>query len=388
VPDSLRVAIAGGGIGGLALAHGLRRAGILATVYERDPEPAARRQGYRIHISPAGADALRSCLPPELYELFLATRGQPGDRVTVLSSRLRVLREFPAPPAPGAVSGPVNRLTLREVLLGGLADAVSWGRELRGYELAGDTVRLRFADGTAAEADVLVGADGINSAVRGQRLPRARVADTGTRVIYGKTPLTRDVPAALPAAARRGFVAVTSLVRPVGMALGLMEFSEPPPAAAARLSPGTALRDCGSYVMWALSAQARVFPPDVTGLDGTRLTGLAARMTRHWHRTLRVLVAAADPAETFALAVRTAEPVAPWPASRVTVLGDAIHAMSPAGGSGANTALRDAGLLARELSARPDDPVAAIARYETEMRDYGFAAVRAAEQANARYHRG
>jgi len=180
---------------------------------------------------------------------------------------------------------------------------------------------------------------------------------------------------------------VTSMFRPVSMALGLMEFSEPPASAAARLCPGLTMHDCGSYVMWALTASARALPEDVTSLDGDRLTALAARMTRRWHPRLRVLVSDADPAETFALAVRTSVPVAPWTASRVTVLGDAIHAMSPAGGSGANTALRDAELLARELAAQPDDPVNAVARYEQEMRDYGFAAVRESEQANARYRR-
>jgi len=382
----LRVAIVGGGIGGLALAQSLRRSGIDATVYERDSDPASRRQGYRIHIGPTGAAALRSCLPPDLYELYLATRSQPRDRITVLSNRLRVLREFPVPPAPdGSVGGAVNRLTLREVLLGGLP--VCFGRELLGYEPLGDAVRLHFTSGAAVEADVVVGADGVNSAVRCQLLPHAEVADSGTRVIYGKARLTSDIDAALPAPVRQGFVAVTSMFRPVSMALGLMEFSEPPASAAARLCPGLTMHDCGSYVMWALTASARALPEDVTSLDGDRLTALAARMTRRWHPRLRVLVSDADPAETFALAVRTSVPVAPWTASRVTVLGDAIHAMSPAGGSGANTALRDAELLARELAAQPDDPVNAVARYEQEMRDYGFAAVRESEQANARYRR-
>ena len=147
------------------------------------------------------------------------------------------------------------------------------------------------------------------------------------------------------------------------------------------------MHDCGSYVMWALTATARAFPEEVTSMDGDKLTSLAARMTRRWHRNLRVLISSADPAETFALAVRTSVLVPPWSADRVTVLGDAIHAMSPAGGSGANTALRDAELLARELAAQPDNPVTAIARYEEEMRDYGFAAVRESERANARYRR-
>jgi 2-polyprenyl-6-methoxyphenol hydroxylase-like FAD-dependent oxidoreductase len=71
----------------------------------------------------------------------------------------------------------------------------------------------------------------------------------------------------------------------------------------------------------------------------------------------------------------------------VTLLGDAIHAMSPARGSGANTALRDAALLAKELAAaaRGDKSVVrAIADYEQEMVDYGFAAVRASAQAARR----
>ncbi|MEU7435268.1 FAD-dependent monooxygenase [Streptomyces sioyaensis] len=75
----------------------------------------------------------------------------------------------------------------------------------------------------------------------------------------------------------------------------------------------------------------------------------------------------------------TAEAVRPptWPAGRVTLLGDAIHPMSPAGGTGANTALRDAAVLAGKLTAarRPAGPVSAVAAYETEMCRYGFAAV-------------
>jgi 2-polyprenyl-6-methoxyphenol hydroxylase-like FAD-dependent oxidoreductase len=75
----------------------------------------------------------------------------------------------------------------------------------------------------------------------------------------------------------------------------------------------------------------------------------------------------------------------------VTLLGDAIHAMSPARGSGANTALRDAALLAAELgaAARGDKPVlSAIAHYEQEMAGYGFAAVRASQQADRAGGRG
>jgi 2-polyprenyl-6-methoxyphenol hydroxylase-like FAD-dependent oxidoreductase len=57
--DSFRVGIIGGGIAGLALAQGLKKAGIAATVFERDRTRSDRLQGYRVHISPAGARAPR-----------------------------------------------------------------------------------------------------------------------------------------------------------------------------------------------------------------------------------------------------------------------------------------------------------------------------------------
>lgn len=79
-----------------------------------------------------------------------------------------------------------------------------------------------------------------------------------------------------------------------------------------------------------------------------------------------------------ALPFQASDRPAPWSPSRVTVLGDAIHGMPPAGGNGANTALRDAALLTRQLvrAARGEQPlIEAVGEYETEMRDYGFAAV-------------
>ena len=73
--------------------------------------------------------------------------------------------------------------------------------------------------------------------------------------------------------------------------------------------------------------------------------------------------------------IRSATPVRPWRSGRVTLLGDAVHSMTPMAGIGANTALRDAALLRRVLRERPLD--AAVAEYERQMLRYGFAAVRA-----------
>ena len=391
----LRVAIAGAGLGGLCLAQGLARAGLDVRVFERDDTLNARRQGYRLHVDARAGLALRDCLPPDLLGLFLATCGRPSTQFTVLSSRLRVLHETRGDPNrdPDAVptlSTSVNRQTLREILAARLADRVHFGRELTGYREHDGVVELQFADGQSASADVLVGADGVRSAVREQYLPHAEVTDTGSRCIYGKTMLDDSVLPHLPPPLRLGFTAIIG--DQVGMAAGAMQFRQRPPDAAAALAPDVWLSPAADYLMWAVSAQRDQFPVSDAGLvalDPGGLHEVAAAMIRKWHPELRELVARADADESFLIRVSTSVPVPAWQPSRITLLGDAIHSMSPARGSGANTALQDAALLAGLLSQAAADQAsipAAIGQYEQQMRGYGFAAVRAsreAEQLNA-----
>ena len=101
-------------------------------------------------------------------------------------------------------------------------------------------------------------------------------------------------------------------------------------------------------------------------------------MVRDWDPTLRRIFAECDPATIVGMRFRQSTLVDPWPATTVTVLGDAIHNMTPVGGLGANSALRDAAALAQQLIAVRDGAplVPAIAAYETRMRDWGFTAVR------------
>ena len=73
---AFQVAIIGGGMGGLCLANGLKKAGIGVAVYERDQSPDSRPQGYRIHIDPQGSTALHECLPQHLWDLFCSTGGR------------------------------------------------------------------------------------------------------------------------------------------------------------------------------------------------------------------------------------------------------------------------------------------------------------------------
>jgi glycine/D-amino acid oxidase-like deaminating enzyme len=90
----VKVAVAGAGIGGLCLAQGLLRAGLEVAVYERDTALTAGGQGYRLHID--AGPALRACLPPDLYELCVATSGRPSTALTVVTKSLRPLRRIEA----------------------------------------------------------------------------------------------------------------------------------------------------------------------------------------------------------------------------------------------------------------------------------------------------
>ena len=119
---------------------------------------------------------------------------------------------------------------------------------------------------------------------------------------------------------------------------------------------------------------------ELAGAHPATLHAVACRAIRSWHPDLRALLAKAAVDETFFIRVRSSQRVPAWPASRVTLLGDAIHATSPARGSGANTALMDAANLCTALTGG-SDVVEAIGGYEEEMRDYGFAAVKASRQA-------
>ncbi|WP_279579255.1 FAD-dependent oxidoreductase [Fodinicola feengrottensis] len=213
--SSPRVLVIGAGTGGLALAHGLKRAGIAVTVFERDRTRTDGLQGYRVGISPDGSRALHDLLPPQLFDIFVATtaRGpiyfnQYTEKWGELLSMGPESSPTPAPaPAPDAVAQDrsVSRMTLRQVLLTGLEDVVQFDKVYQRYEQNVDgTVTAYFEDGSTATGDVLVAADGTNSRVRQQYLPQAKMFDTGLVGITGKTALNDRTRALLPEKAQRG----------------------------------------------------------------------------------------------------------------------------------------------------------------------------------------
>ena len=137
--------------------------------------------------------------------------------------------------------------------------------------------------------------------------------------------------------------------------------------------------------MRAVTGSARRLPGRLDPTDPAAPTGRLVRHPLLGIRTCDWLVELAAAEETMLTPLRTSVPIGPWPTTRVTLLGDAIDAMSPARGSGANTAPRDVAPPAAELGAaqRGEKPVLqAVHDYEQRMIEDGFAAVEASRRAN------
>jgi 2-polyprenyl-6-methoxyphenol hydroxylase-like FAD-dependent oxidoreductase len=203
---AFQVAIIGGGMGGLCLANGLKKAGIDVSVYERDQSQESRSQGFRIHINPQGSTALHACLPQHLWDLFQSTGGDFSQGFSIVTEQLRELLNFARVGNTAdtiARHRSISRITLRRILLAGLENEVQFDKRFLRYEETPDgAIRVHFEDGSSAQADLLVAADGVNSAVRKQYLPNAEPIDTGVVGIGGTIPLTHGVMALAPHSAR------------------------------------------------------------------------------------------------------------------------------------------------------------------------------------------
>ncbi|MFD9704126.1 FAD-dependent oxidoreductase [Lentzea sp. NPDC059081] len=358
----MRIAVVGGGIGGLCLAHGLRGAGVDVAVYERDLSRTDRLQGYRVHINPDGAAALRECLPAAGWERFERSAGTDGNGFGFLTEQLKPLLVLD-PDEEKHYSA--SRITLRQVLLDGLD--VRFGKRFVRYE-QGDAITLHFEDGTTAGCDVLVGADGIRSRVREQYLPHAGTEEVGVVAVAGKLFLDENdwIPRSL--LDRANTIVPTSRC---GMFLASHDGFGHTDA------DGALFDNTRPYLMWAYAAH---------GLDLTEgLQQTVLRRISQWSPDLQRIVRSSHSDTVSQWRIRSSKPIERWESTNVTLLGDAIHAMTPMRGIGANVALRDAQLLARKLV---EEGVEGIRAYETEMYDYGFAAVRDSLRAARQFAEG
>ena len=162
----MRIAIAGGGLGGLTLARILHRHGIDAVVYEREASRSARSQGGTLDLHPeSGQLALAEA---GLAGRFRSEARPEGEEHRILDPAGRTLVHHV--PQPGSFSGrpEIDRRALRDLLLDSLpGDTVAWRHRLvAATPRPGGGWDLTFDGGHRTDCDILIGADGARSVVR------------------------------------------------------------------------------------------------------------------------------------------------------------------------------------------------------------------------------
>ncbi|MET9489067.1 NAD(P)/FAD-dependent oxidoreductase [Nocardia sp. NPDC006630] len=381
----MHVIIIGAGTGGMCLAHGLRQANVSVAVYERYGSRSDGLYGYRVGLDATGGRALEQCLPPKLYETFVATCARAPRYFNVLTEKMRTTASIALGEA-GDGERSVSRSTLRQVLFTGMDDVVTYGKVYTHYtQHSNGTVTAHFSDGTSAEGDVLVSAEGTRSAIRQQYLPHAEIKDSGITALATKTPLTPEIREMLSTEFEQGINLIFGRGGMMGM-LHVMEFpwdenGKPKAGKDAGLLDvwdGLQYDNTRDYVNLSVWSAHDHFPEGVTELRGRELVQAVLSATTGWDPKLRRMIELSDPNAAFPLRISTSVPIDAWQPTNITLLGDAIHTMTPGQGVGANTALRDAALLCRRLVAAArgeQELIAAIGEYEAEIVPYGFARV-------------
>ena len=334
-----RIAIIGGGIGGLTLALALRQRGLAAEVFEQAVEMA--EIGAAVALS---ANATRELRRLGLLDAVMAASTEPteliyrswrdGRRIAAhpVHHGLRYQERFGAP-----YCG-IHRADLQRVLSNALGGArLHLGHRLAAVEDRGGTVRLAFTNGRAYEADLVVGADGVRSVVR-------RFVTDGEGTAYSGT------------SAFRGIV-------PTAMLPSLPD----PHAIQFWMGPGAHLLHYaiggqgGDVNYFAVVEGPRIWPCEGSSTAELK-PGEALAAFKGWHPAVTEMIAAVEHTARWGLFV--VPYLLRWHRGRAVLLGDAAHAMVPHHGQGANTTIEDAITLAALLvGAQPDGLDAVLRRY-------------------------
>jgi salicylate hydroxylase len=348
-----KVVIIGGGIGGLTAALALLQRGIDVDVYEQST--VLKEVGAGVQIGSNGTRVL--------YALGLQ---RPLERVEVTPSA-REIRHwrtgetwnwFDLGTATAKRYGTPHVMLHRGDLLGILVDAVRrlkpnaimLGKKCIAVASGADHAEIRFEDGDAVRAPVVIGADGIHSPVRASLFGLDRPQFTGCVAWRGLVPMAQ-----LPPHIAR--LVGTNWLGPYGHVLHypvrrgeIMNFI------------GIVERDDWQVESWTI--------------EGTK--GELANDFRGWHADVHTLIEGLDTPYKWALMVRG--PMQRWSSGRVTLLGDACHPTLPFLGQGAVMAIEDAYVVAACLAKYADDPATAFARYEDIRRERTAAVVRKADE--------
>lgn len=352
--SGLRVAVVGAGIGGLTAAIALRANGIDATVYEQAHElkalgagVAIATNGSRILTRLGMGSALAEIAGPVTHYQFRTWRAEPvaGEPSTL---------SFGDP----ARTWFLHRGEFQKALADALPpDALKLGQSCVGAREYRDGVQVEFADGTTADADLLVGADGIHSRLQGTVTRATEPVSEGIMAYRGLIPADR----------LHGIADLDASAMWLGPRQSFLAY----PVSAGRFLNIVAFVPTNLTV-----AESWTAPGDVSEL---------AAAYRGWDPRVSAIIDAMD--STFRWGIYDREPLDRWSSDRITLLGDSAHAVTPHLGQGANQAIEDAITLATVVrGARPDDVAARLRRYE-ELRMGRTAQVRRQARAAGRIYR-
>lgn len=326
----MKVIVIGGGIGGLSAAIALRAAGAEVSVFERRDDARKINAGAGMVL---WHNAMRALQRIDVASRLTA-RGSPLERAEWQSANGGMLASWPVDETARALQAPalgVRRANLHQVLGASLPDSVvHLDMECTGFVEDGAGVTARFADGHEERGDVLVGADGINSAVRAQLLGRERPRYAGYALWFG-------------------------IVEPGRLRAPAPTFREV-------AGPGARVFFFPVGEGWHYWSAVRNAPEGGEDPEhGVKDVLLASH--RGWPDPVEELLAATDEVTIYRRDIVDRSPVKHWGTGRVTLLGDAAHPITPNLGQGAAQAIESAVALTDSLGAG-HDVGAALRAYE------------------------
>ena len=335
----MKIAIIGGGIGGLTLTMALRQRGIEAQVFEQAAmlteigaavalSANATRELDRLGLLPAIAAV--SCEPTEL--IYRDWRG--GERIAA-----HPVREGGAYRARfGAPYFGVHRADLQRVLIAAVGEhVINLGHRLTTIEEHAGGLRLSFANGRAEEVDLVVGADGVRSKVREFVTGGAGTQYSGTSAFRGIVPASQ-----LP-----------SLPDPEAI-----QFWLGPDAHLLHYAIGGEGQDINFFAV----TEGPAAWPNPNSWTIHLEPGESVAAFAGWHPAMTEMIAASTFGSRWGLFV--VPPLLRWHRGPAVLVGDSAHAMLPHHGQGANTTIEDAITLAALLpGARPAELDDMLARY-------------------------